>query len=150
MKALKILNYIYSELIKNNTKGVWIEPTIIRVAILELENIENMTHLNCPTTTDTSSNDSYASLEKRIKHIENTLEKIFRASAYNKDALNKNNKHLNYTTTADTSSKECCLSLEKRIKHIENTLEEIFRASAYNKDALNKNKSVWHYFKSKQ
>ena len=93
MKALKILNYIYSELIKNNTKGVWIEPTIIRVAILELENIKQS---NCLTTTDTSSEDSYASLEKRIKHIENTLEEIFRASAYSKDALNENNTVWNY------------------------------------------------------
>ena len=100
MKALKILNYIYSELNKNDTKCVYIEPIIIKVAIAELEKIKNiMTHLNYPTTTDTSSNtttdtssdDSYASLEKRIKHIENTLEQIFRASAYTKDALNENN-----------------------------------------------------------
>ena len=102
MKALKILNYIYSELSKNNTKeGVWIEPIIIKVAINELENIKNMTHSNCTTTTDTSSkdtssNDSYVSLEKRIKHIENTLEEIFRASAYTKDALNENCTVWNY------------------------------------------------------
>ena len=101
MKALKVLNYIYSELSKNNTKGVWIEPKIIKEAIDELENIKNMTHSNYPTTTDTSSTDtsskdSYVSLEKRIKHIENTLEQIFRASAYNKDALNKNNAVWHY------------------------------------------------------
>ena len=105
MKALKVLNYIYFELNKNNTKGVWIEPKIIKEAIDELENIKNMTHSNCTTTTDTSSKDSYtdtsskdsyASLEKRIKHIENTLEQIFRASAYNKDALNKNNAVWHY------------------------------------------------------
>ena len=101
MKALKILNYIYSELNKNNTKCVYIEPIIIKVAIAELEKIKNMmTHLDYPTTTDTttdtSSDDSYASLEKRIKHIENTLEQIFRASAYNKDALNKNHTVWNY------------------------------------------------------
>ena len=44
MKALKILNYFYSELSKNNTKGVWIEPIIIKVAINELENIKNTKH----------------------------------------------------------------------------------------------------------
>ena len=93
MKALKVLNYIYSELIKNNAKGVWIEPKIIKEAIDELENIK---HSNYPTTTSTSPNDSYVSLEKRIKHIENTLEQIFRASAYNKDALNKNNTVWHY------------------------------------------------------
>ena len=101
MKALKVLNYFYSELSKNNTKGVWIEPIIIKVAINELENIKNTKHLNYPTITDTSSTDisskdSYVSLEKRIKHIENTLEQIFRASAYNKDALNKNNAVWHY------------------------------------------------------
>ena len=101
MKALKVLNYIYSELSKNNTKeGVWIEPIIIKVAINELENIKNTKHSNYTTITDTSSEDSsedsYASLEKRIKHIENTLEQIFRASAYNKDALNKNNAVWHY------------------------------------------------------
>ena len=102
MKALKVLNYIYSELSKNNTKeGVWIEPIIIKVAIDELENIKNTKHLNYPTitdtsSTDTSSKDSYVSLEKRIKHIENTLEEIFRASAYSKDALNKNNAVWHY------------------------------------------------------
>ena len=101
MKALKVLNYFYSELSKNNTKGVWIEPIIIKVAIDELENIKNTKHLNYPTITDTSStdtspNDSYVSLEKRIKHIENTLEQIFIASAYNKDALNKNNAVWHY------------------------------------------------------
>ncbi len=101
MKSLKILNYIYSELNKNNTKCVYIEPIIIKVAIAELEKIKNMmTHLDYPTTTDTttdtSSDDSYASLEKRIKHIENTLEEIFRASAYNEDALNKNSAVWNY------------------------------------------------------
>ena len=106
MKALKVLNYIYSELSKNNTKeGVWIEPILIKVAINELENIKNMKHSNYPTITDTSSKDSYTdtsskdsyvSLEKRITHIENTLEKIFRASAYNKDALNKNNAVWHY------------------------------------------------------
>ena len=97
MKALKVLNYIYSDLSKNNTKeGVLIEPIIIKVAINELENIKNMTHSNCTTTTDTSSKDSYVSLEQRIKHIENTLEQIFRASAYSKDALNENNTVWNY------------------------------------------------------
>ena len=101
MKALKVLNYFYSELSKNNTKeGVWIEPIIIKVAIDELENIKNTKHLNYTTITDTSSEDSsegsYASLEKRIKHIENTLEQIFRASAYTKDALNENNTVWNY------------------------------------------------------
>ena len=63
-----------------------------------------MTHLNYPTTTDTSSNtatdissnDSYVSLEKRIKHIENTLEEIFRASAYSEDALHENDMVWNY------------------------------------------------------
>ena len=29
MKALKVLNYFYSELSKNNTKGIWIEQKII-------------------------------------------------------------------------------------------------------------------------
>ena len=97
MKALKVLNYIYSELSKNNTKeGVWIEPIIIKVAINELENIKNMKHSNYPTITDTSSKDSYVSLEKRITHIENTLEEIFRASAYTKDALNENCTVWNY------------------------------------------------------
>ena len=105
MKAIKILNYIYSELNKNDTKCVYIEPIIIKVAIAELEKIKNMmTHLDYPTTTDISSNtatdissnDSYVSLEKRIKHIENTLEEIFRASAYSKDALNENNIVWNY------------------------------------------------------
>ena len=76
MKALKVLNYIYFELNKNNTKGVWIEPKIIKEAIDELE---SMKHSNCPTTTDTSSKDCCLSLEKRIKHIENTLEQIFRS-----------------------------------------------------------------------
>ena len=93
MKALKVLNYIYSELIKNNAKGVWIEPKIIKEAIDELENIK---HANCPTTTDKSSKDYCLSLEKRIRHIENTLEEIFRASAYNKDALHENNTVWNY------------------------------------------------------
>ena len=96
MKALKVLNYIYSELIKNNTKGVWVEPIIIKVAINELENIEKMKLSNSPTDTDTSSKDCCVSLEKRIKHIENTLEEIFRASAYSKDALNENNTVWNY------------------------------------------------------
>ena len=96
MKALKVLNYIYSELIKNNTKGVWIEPIIIKVAIDELENIKNTKHSNYPTTTDTFSKDCCLGLEKRIKHIENTLEEIFRASAYTKDALNENNTVWNY------------------------------------------------------
>ena len=106
MKSLKILNYIYSELNKNNTKCVYIEPIIIKVAIAELEKIKNMmTHLDYPTTTDTttkdsytdtSSKDSYVSLEKRIKHIENTLEEIFRASAYSEDAIHENNTVWNY------------------------------------------------------
>ena len=96
MKALKVLNYFYSELSKNNTKGVLIEPIIIKVAIDELENIKNTKHSNYPTITDTSSKDSYVSLEERIKHIENTLEQIFRASAYTKDALNENNTVWNY------------------------------------------------------
>ena len=106
MKALKILNYIYSELSKNNTKGVWIEPIIVKVAINELEKIKNTKHSNYPTTnypttnyhtiTDTSSEDSNVSLEKRVTHIENTLEEIFRASAYSKDALNENNIVWNY------------------------------------------------------
>ena len=87
MKALKVLNYIYNELIKNNIKGVWIEPKIIKEAIDELENIKLS---NSSASTNTSSNDSCISLEKRIKHIENTLEQIFRASAYSKDALNEN------------------------------------------------------------
>ena len=93
MKALKVLNYIYNELIKNNAKGVWIEPIIIKVAIAELENIKLS---NSSTATNTSSNDSYVSLEKRIKHIENTLEEIFRASAYSEDALHENNTVWNY------------------------------------------------------
>ena len=96
MKALEILNQIHSELSKNNAAGIWIEPGIIKEAIDELENIKNMTHSNCTTTTDTSSKDCCLSLEKRIKHIENTLEQIFRASAYNKDALNKNNAVWHY------------------------------------------------------
>ena len=101
MKALKVLNYIYFELNKNNTKGVWIEPKIIKEAIDELENIKSTEHSNYPTITDTSSTDTSSkdcclSLEKRIKHIENTLEQIFRASAYNKDALNKNNAVWHY------------------------------------------------------
>lgn len=90
MKALEILNFIYLELSKNNTKGVWIEPNTIKEAIDELENIKNTEHSNYSTTTDTASKVSYISLEKRIKHVENTLEEIFKASAYNKDALNKN------------------------------------------------------------
>ena len=77
-------------------KGVWIEPIIIKVAIDELENIKNTKHSNYPTITDTSSKDSYMSLEKRIKHIENTLEEIFRASAYSEDALHENNTVWNY------------------------------------------------------
>ena len=93
MKALKVLNYIYFELSKNNTKGVWIEPGIVKEAIDELENIKLS---NYSTATNTSLNDSNVSLEKRIKHIENTLEQIFRASAYNKDALNKNHTVWNY------------------------------------------------------
>ena len=105
MKSLKILNYIYSELNKNNTKCVYIEPIIIKVAIAELENIKLS---NCSTATNTATNtatkdsskdsskDCCLSLEKRIKHIENTLEQIFRASAYNKDALNKNNAVWHY------------------------------------------------------
>ena len=93
LKALKVLNYIYFELSKNNTKGVWIEPGIVKEAIDELENIKLS---NYSTATNTSLNDSNVSLEKRIKHIENTLEQIFRASAYNKDALNKNNTVWNY------------------------------------------------------
>ncbi len=97
MKALKVLNYIYSELSKNNTKeGVWIEPILIKVAIDELENIKNTKQSEYPTTADTSSKECCLSLEKRIKHIENTLEEIFRASAYNKDALNENNTVWNY------------------------------------------------------
>ena len=96
MKALKVLNYFYSELSKNNTKGVWIEPIIIKVAIDELENIKNTKQSNYSTTTDVSSKDCCLSLEKRIKHVENTLEEIFRASAYSKDALNENNTVWNY------------------------------------------------------
>ena len=96
MKALKVLNYIYFELNKNNTKGVWIEPKIIKEAIDELENIKNNKHLNYTTTADTSSKECCLSLEKRIKHIENTLEEIFRASSYSKDALNENNEVWNY------------------------------------------------------
>ena len=114
MKALKVLNYIYFELNKNNTKGVLIEPKIIKEAIAELENIKNTKHSkdilneaneqkdhikekpNYPTITDTSSKYSYVSLEKRIKHIENTLEEIFRASAYSEDALHENNTVWNY------------------------------------------------------
>ena len=96
MKALEILNYLYCELSKNNTKGVWIEPNTIKEAIDELENIKNTEHSNYTTTADTSSKECCLSLEKRIKHIENTLEEIFRASAYNKDALNKNNSVWHY------------------------------------------------------
>ena len=96
MKALEILNQIHSELNKNNTKGVWIEPKIIKEAIDELENIKNNKHLNYTTTADTSSKECCLSLEKRVNHIENTLEEIFRASAYNKDALNKNNSVWHY------------------------------------------------------
>ena len=96
MKALEILNHIYCELNKNNTKGVWIEPKIIKEAIDELENTKNMKHSNYHMTTNTSSKVCSISLEKRIKHIENTLEEIFRASAYNKDALNKNNSVWHY------------------------------------------------------
>ena len=93
MKALEILNQIHSELSKNNAAGIWIEPKIIKEAIDELK---NMRHSNLPITTNTSSKDYCVSLEKRIKHIENTLEEIFRASAYNKDALNKNNSVWHY------------------------------------------------------
>ena len=96
MKALEILNQIHSEFSKNNGAGIWIEPKIIKEAIDELENIKNNKHLNYTTTADTSSKECYLSLEKRIKHIENTLEEIFRASAYNKDALNKNNSVWHY------------------------------------------------------
>ena len=96
MKALKVLNYIYSELNKNNTKSVWIEPTIIKVAIAELENIKSTEYSNYHKTTDTSSKECYLSLEKRVKHIENTLEEIFRASAYSEDALHENNTVWNY------------------------------------------------------
>ena len=106
LKALKVLNYIYSELNKNNTKSVRIEPIIIKVAIAELENIEknienienikSTEHSNYPKTTDTSSKECYLSLEKRVKHIENTLEEIFRASAYSEDALHENNTVWNF------------------------------------------------------
>ena len=96
MKALEILNHIHYELSKNNAAGIWIEPKIIKEAIDELENIKNNKHSNYPTTADTSSKDCCLSLEKRITHIENTLEEIFRASAYNKDALNKNNSVWHY------------------------------------------------------
>ena len=96
MKALVILNQIHSELSKNNAAGIWIEPKIIKEAIDQLENIKNNKHLNYTTTADTSSKECCLSLEKRIKHIENTLEEIFRASACNKDALNKNNSVWHY------------------------------------------------------
>lgn len=96
MKSLEILNHMYSELNKNNTKGVWITPNIIKEAIDELENIKNKKSLINYINADTSSKDCCVSLEKRITHIENTLEEIFRASAYNKDALNKNNTVWNY------------------------------------------------------
>ena len=96
MKAIELLNYIYRELSKNTARGVWIDPNIIKEAIDELENIKNNKHLNYTTTADTSSKECCLSLEKRIKHIENTLEEIFRASAYNKDALNKNNSVWHY------------------------------------------------------
>ena len=41
MKALKVLNYIYFELNKNNTKGVWIEPKIIKEAKRNTEHCES-------------------------------------------------------------------------------------------------------------
>ena len=96
MKALDILNHIHSELSKNNATGIWIDPKIIKEAIAELENVKNTKHSNYSTTADTSSKEYCLSLEKRIKHIENTLEEIFRASAYSEDALNKNNTVWNY------------------------------------------------------
>ena len=87
MKALDILNYIYRELSKENARGVFITPKVVKEAI---DVLESMRHSNYPTTTDASSKECYVSLVKRVTHIENTLEEIFRASAYNKDALNKN------------------------------------------------------------
>ena len=96
MKALEILNHIHCELSKNNARGIWIDPNIVKEALDELENIKSIKHSNYPTTADTSSKDCSLSLEKRITHIENTLEEIFRASAYNKDALNKNNSVWHY------------------------------------------------------
>ena len=47
MKALEILNYIYRELSKNNTKGVWIEPKIIDEAIEELEDLKSRSCSTC-------------------------------------------------------------------------------------------------------
>ena len=96
MKALEILKHIHCELSKNNATGIWIDPNIVKEALDELENIKSIKYSNYTTTTDTSSKDCCISLEKRIKHIENTLEQIFIASAYNKDALNKNNAVWHY------------------------------------------------------
>ena len=90
MKALEILKHIHCELSKNNATGIWIDPNIVKEALDELENIKSIKHSDYPITANTSSKDCCLSLEKRITHIENTLEEIFRASAYNKDALNKN------------------------------------------------------------
>ena len=93
MKALEILNYIYRELSKNNTRGVWIEPKIIKEAIDELESIKQS---DCPTSSVTSSKECCVSLEKRVTHIENTLEEIFKASAYNINGLSTNRKVWHY------------------------------------------------------
>ncbi len=93
MKALIILNNYkkFDGFIRDI-----VSDSFLNEAIKELENIKNNKHLNYTTTADTSSKECCLSLEKRIKHIENTLEEIFRASAYNKDALNKNNSVWNY------------------------------------------------------
>ena len=94
MKALKLLKEDRDYCLSINN-----DKSIIQKydeAIEELENIKSIKHSNYPTTADTSSKDCCLSLEKRITHIENTLEEIFRASAYNKDALNKNNSVWHY------------------------------------------------------
>ena len=64
--------------------------------LAELENIKSIKYSDYPITANTSSKDCCLSLEKRITHIENTLEEIFRASAYTKDALNENCTVWNY------------------------------------------------------
>ena len=87
MKALEVLKDL-----KENPNRKFLESTL-NEAIKELE---SMKHSNHSTTADIPSKEYCVSLEKRITHIENTLEQIFRASAYNKDALNKNHSVWNY------------------------------------------------------
>ena len=88
MKALAILKYLH-----NGAELGMPSLNKINEAIKELENMKQQIDSK---STDITLKDYCVSLEKRITHIENTLEQIFRASAYNKDALNKNNSVWHY------------------------------------------------------